>query len=43
VPQRVEADGVLPIGVLGSVLLRAFWRFAAAFLGLDICAYPSGV
>jgi hypothetical protein len=25
------------------VLLRAFWRFAAAFLALDICAYPSGL
>jgi hypothetical protein len=43
VPKRVEADGGLPIRVLGPVLLRVFWRFAAAFLALDICAYPSGL
>jgi len=23
--------------------LRAFWRFAATFLALDICANPSGL
>jgi hypothetical protein len=39
----LRRTAAFPSGVLGPVLLRAFWRFAAAFLALVIRAYPSGL
>jgi hypothetical protein len=39
----LRRTAAFPSGVLGPVLLRAFWRFAAAFLALEIRSHPSGL